>query len=69
MTYQVRTVPKTDGHIGYDDVGYYLIPPFGFRTHETREARDVRARVVPRYQVLARVQPRYRVTAEVLPRR
>lgn len=68
MTTEIRTIPKIDGHIGYDDIGYILTFPFEFVPNTTREARDVRAQIIPRYSIVARMQTRYRIEASIYPR-
>lgn len=65
----MRIFPKADGVIGPDDVGYRLVPPFTFDVVPSREARDMRARMRPRYEFGVNTRPKYRISAEALPRR
>ena len=67
MTARIITVPRIDGHIGYDDIGYYLIPPYELLLEE--QPISVRSRTSTEINVMNYIRPEIRVTVSTVPTR
>lgn len=68
MTAHIITVPRLDGHIGYDDIGYYLTFPFEL-VPLPEQSITARMRSSTSINVMNYNRPEIRVSVSTVPTR